>query len=96
MMTGEENVRLVVDKSLTWRLLDGDAVIVSPKSGKIRVLNHVGAYIWQLVVNEASSTEIVESLVTTYAISPQQAQADFDAFIEDLTKRELIFREMPS
>ena len=95
-MTGEENVRLIVDKSLTWRLLDGDAVIVSPKSGKIRVLNHVGAYIWQLVVNETSSAEIVDALVTTYAISPQQAQADFDTFIDDLTKRELIFREPPS
>lgn len=89
----EPSAHLRVDKSLTWRLLDGDVVIVSPKSGKIRVLNHVGAFIWQLIADETTYAEIVTALVNTYGISSEQAQADLDAFIDDLTKRELIFRE---
>ncbi len=89
----ELSTRLRVDTSLTWRLLDGDVVIVSPKSGKIRVLNHVGAFIWQLIVEETDYAKILAALIAAYGISPEQAQTDLDAFIDDLTKRELIFRE---
>ncbi|MCA9875339.1 MAG: PqqD family protein [Ardenticatenaceae bacterium] len=86
---------LYIDESLTWRLLDGDAVIVSPQTGKIRVLNHVGAFIWQKVVDKLSISEIVEAITTNYGISPQQAQTDLDTFIDDLAQRDMIFRERP-
>ncbi|MCZ7667070.1 MAG: hypothetical protein M5U34_07540 [Chloroflexi bacterium] len=33
---------------MSWRLLDGEAVIVSPVSGEVRVLNAVGTEIYKV------------------------------------------------
>lgn len=80
----------IIHPALTWRLLDGEAVIVSPTSGEIRVLNHVGAEIWQLVADGSQVTEIEQVLVDQYGLSPQQAKVDVSLFLDDLMKRGLI------
>jgi hypothetical protein len=74
----------VIHPELTWRLLDGEAVIVSPTSGEIRVLNHVGAEIWQLLVDGNAVEEIEAVLIDQYDLSSQQAHADVSAFLDDL------------
>jgi len=85
----------VIHPELTWRLLDGEAVIVSPTSGEIRVLNHVGTKIWQLIVDSHTVEDIEQVLVNQYKLSPQQAKADVSAFLEDLLERGLIIWKTP-
>ena len=80
----------VIHPELTWRLLDGEAVIVSPTTGEIRVLNQAGADIWQQIVTGSQVQDIEEVLARQYALSPQQAEADVSAFLKDLTNRGLI------
>lgn len=82
--------RPTIESSLTWRILDGDAVIISPRNGKIRVLNHSGAVIWQQLVAEKSVSEIINALVDQYEISLEQAHADLETFLNDLTQRGLV------
>lgn len=82
--------RPTIESSLTWRILDGDAVIISPRNGKIRVLNHSGAVIWQQLVAEKSVPEIISALVDQYEISLEQAHADLETFLNDLTQRGLV------
>ncbi|MBP6472915.1 MAG: PqqD family protein [Chloroflexi bacterium] len=95
-MTASNQNRLVVDRSVSWQILDGDAVIVSPKTGKIRVLNQVGTFIWQMLVQDHNAAEIQTALVSKYAISPERAAHDLQAFITDLSQRNLIFWESSS
>ncbi|MBE2220481.1 MAG: PqqD family protein [Anaerolineae bacterium] len=80
----------VIHPELTWRLLDGEAVIVSPTTGEIRVLNQAGADIWQQIVTGSQVQDIERALARQYALSPQQAEADVSAFLEDLTNHGLI------
>ena len=80
----------VIHPELTWRLLDGEAVIVSPTTGEIRVLNQVGANIWQHLAEGSQVNEIEKSLVNEYSISSQQAKEDISKFLDDLTNRGLI------
>jgi hypothetical protein len=94
-MENETNHVPVIDPELTWRLLDGDAVIVSPASGEIRVLNHVGAEIWQLLENGRTPTQIQQTLTEQYALPPEQAAQDLNAFLDDLTARGLIIWQTP-
>ncbi len=89
----DKSAHLHIDPTLTWRLLDGEAVIVSPQSGQIRVLNHAGALIWQMAAEAKSVGEIIEALMVAYNISADQAQTDLEAFINDLTQRNMMFRE---
>lgn len=80
----------IIDSSLSWRLLDGDAVIVAPTTGKIRVLNQSGTLIWQSLVEKKSIAEIIQVLESEYGLSDQQAQDDLTAFLNDLAARGMI------
>jgi hypothetical protein len=80
----------IIDPSLTWRMLDGDAVIVAPTTGKIRVLNQAGAMIWQSLMEKKSVAEIQHMLETTFDLSAEQAQEDLLAFLLDLVQRGMI------
>jgi hypothetical protein len=89
-MSAHKGQRPLIESSLTWRILEGDAIIVSPRNGKIRVLNQSGAFIWQLLAAEQSILEISNALVEQYEISQEQAFLDLEAFLHDLTQRGLV------
>lgn len=79
-----------VAPDLIWRLLDDNAVVVSPRVGEVRVLNGVGTVIWQLLVECRSRKDILTHLVANYQVSPEQAAADLDRFLLDLAGRGVI------
>jgi hypothetical protein len=79
-----------IPSHLIWRQVDDNTVVVSPRSGKMRVLNGVGSVIWQLIADEKPVNFIVEHLTTVYNISHEQAQTDVDSFLIDLRERNLL------
>lgn len=75
---------------IIWRFLDENAVIVSPKGGKVRVLNGIGTIIWKLLAQEVSTSAIHEHLVAHFDVSPEQASQDLRCFLDDLTERGML------
>lgn len=69
---------------------EGDAVIVHARSGKVSVVNHVGAFIWNQIDGKKSVQEIIEEVVRAFDVSPEQARADTLAFLQSLAERQLI------
>ncbi len=84
-----------VASDLIWRLLDDNAILVSPRIGEVRVLNRVGTIVWQLLVEENSPEYIEDYLVTNFQVTCQQAQTDLKIFFEDLKDRGIIIWETP-
>jgi hypothetical protein len=80
----------IIHPELTWRLLDSEAVIVSPTSGDIRVLNQTGTEIWQLLADGCELEKIEMVLVDQYNLSLHQAKVDVSVFLEDLMRCGLI------
>lgn len=72
---------------------DGDAVIVHARSGKVNVVNHVGAFIWNQIDGRKSVQDIIEHVVRTFNVSPEQARQDTIAFLQSLAERNLITLE---
>ena len=62
------------------------AVLVLPISGKVKVLNEVGARIWSLVDGKRSIAQIAEQIFLEYDIDKEQALADAMDFLTDLVK----------
>lgn len=75
---------------LIWREVDDGVVVVSPKVGKVRVLNEVGTAIWQRLADGRTINEIESFLVEQYEISRERAASDLRSFLSDLTERGLL------
>ena len=68
------------------RLVDGEAVLVHPQQAKIRVLNAVGARVWELVDGRRSLGDISQVIVAEFDIELPRAQSDVLAFCADLVQ----------
>lgn len=79
-----------VPASIVWRKLDDNTILVTPLTGKIRVLNGVGSDVWQMLVEKTPLPEIEAALTAKYAVSTEQAQQDIKTFIADLASRGLL------
>ena len=69
------------------RLIDGEAVLVHPTQGKVRVLNAVGAAIWEAVDGRRDIAALAQAVVAEYDVPLARAEADVSAFCEDLAGR---------
>lgn len=79
----------LIDK-LIWRETDDGIVVVDPNEGKVRVLNGVGSEIWKLVSKQNTKAAIEQQIADNYGISAEQASADIDAFLSQLSERGMI------
>lgn len=67
-----------------------EAVIILPAIGKVKVLNDVGARIWQLLDGVNRVEEVVAAILREYAIGAVQAQGDVLSFLDDLMRRGVV------
>jgi hypothetical protein len=73
--------------SVVSRLLDEEAVLVHPGQGKIRVLNPVGARVWELVDGQRTLDAISRVIAAEFAADLARCQIEVPAFCEDLAQR---------
>jgi hypothetical protein len=79
-----------IASEVIWRELDDNAVLVSPGSGKVRVLNHIGTLIWRMLTENHSISDIVTHLTTHFDVTPTQARQDVILFLQELHNRGLL------
>jgi len=72
-----------------WRSFEQETAVILPTASAVRVLNEVGARIWELADGRAFS-EIVDHLVNEYDVERIQLQRDAEAFLLDLYGRGLL------
>jgi hypothetical protein len=68
------------------RVIDGEAVLVDPEHARIRVLNAVGARIWELMDGQQTLGDIAQAITAEYEVDLPRAQTDVLAFCADLTQ----------
>ena len=64
--------------------LDGDAVLLSIKTGEYFGLNPTGAHVWQAVSTGSSLSEALDSLYETYDIDKAVLAEDVVLFLRSL------------
>ena len=89
-MAGTVDKQMEVVPELIWRMVDDNAVLVSPEDGEVHVLSHTGTVIWQLLADKRSVSEIESFLVTQYIVSPEKAHSDVVAFMNELKSSGLL------
>ncbi len=89
-MTLRESRRLRRREGVAWRLLQGEAVLVSAAEARVHSLNEVGTRFWQLCDGTRSADEIALSLVGEFECSAEDLLRDCRVFARDLTDRGLL------
>ena len=79
-----------VRKSVPWRTLDTEALVVDVKGGLLYPLNSVGARIWDLCDGARSVDEIIGILAAEFEAPEPTIRADAVDFIERLADAKLV------
>lgn len=72
------------DPELIWRPVDDELVIVRPSDGQIRVLNGVGAFVWQSLDGHRTLGDIAGLVCAEYEVTLPQAEEDVRLFLQPL------------
>jgi hypothetical protein len=64
--------------------------VVVPSQTKVQVLNPVGSKIYSMLDGRHDRAEIIRTVVDEFDVSPEQAERDLDAFLEDLRRENLL------
>lgn len=88
---------LIKEKSLVSRRIAGETLVV-PIKGRLADMQRVFAmsslaeFIWERLDGNTSLGEIRDQMLETYEVTRQEAEADIDAFAEDLCRAGLAAR----
>lgn len=69
--------------NVSWRVIEGQAVLILNKEGEVQVLNELGTFIWERL--EEDPEEVVRAIVAQYEVTPEQARQDLEEFVDSLT-----------
>ena len=72
------------------RVVEAEAVLVLPERGEVKVLNEVGARIWELVNGQRSVSHIAALICEEYEVELEVATSDTLEFLADLESRGVI------
>lgn len=78
------------DDALTWRVVDGDVVVLDLKGGSYYKVNGSGAVLWELLAEPRTPEELVEALVARYDVDRPRALADVATFLDDMRAQQLL------
>jgi hypothetical protein len=75
-----------------WRLIAGEAVILSLDTKVLRGLNDVGSRVWDLIDGQRTISDIIDVIVEEFDVPRAQAAEDVEAFARQLLDKGLVAR----
>jgi hypothetical protein len=72
------------------RRFDGETIVLDLSRGEYYALNRVGGAIWERLGEGASLREVVDHLLTAYAVDAGTAEADVQKLAADLVAAGLL------
>lgn len=75
---------------VAWRIIDGAAVIVTPRDGMVHQLNETGTFIWQHLETPASASALASAMCEDYDIDEKTALEHILEFLQILTAKTIV------
>lgn len=86
-MTDELRLR---SDGVEWRTVDGEVVALDMAESIYLAVNASGRILWEALSRGTTRAEMVRRLIDAFALSPEAAERDTDAFIAELQRRGLL------
>ena len=78
------------EPAAAWRVIDGEAVMVLPSSGRVHTLNGVGTRFWELVDGTRTLGDIAGQLAEEFDAPAARIETDCHEFARELRERGLL------
>lgn len=72
------------------RLLEGEAVVVTPADSHMHTLDPVGTWIWENADGERTVAQLVDALCEVFDVDRETAQRDTVVFVQELVTRGIL------
>jgi len=73
-----------------FRVVDQAAIVVLADSGEVKILNEVGTRVWELADGSRRVQEIIETIVSEFDVSLDQAVQEVTQFVEELVHAKML------
>jgi hypothetical protein len=73
-----------------WRVIEGEAVILTMDTKLLCGLNTVGSRVWELIDGRRDVEQIAEVIAREFRVEPERARADVRAFLQQLADKGLV------
>ena len=74
---------------VTWRVLEGDCILLHLDSGVYYTLNSAGRFVWESLDGKKSLSDIHEAMLDRYEADRESVKGDLLEILEDLIKEDL-------
>jgi hypothetical protein len=81
------------EKDLEWREVEGEVVALDLRTSRYLAVNRTGARLWSSLAKGATHEQLTETLVQSYGISSEQADAETNEFVDMLRVEGLLDAE---
>jgi hypothetical protein len=85
-----ENKYLVRNPEAVFRIIEGEAVILTLHDNKMHILNLTGTKIWELTAQPIDIDEVVIELCNNFEVSRKKARKDAIKFISHLLNKKIL------
>jgi len=75
-------LKLKRNPDVSWRTIEGQAVLIFNREGEVQVLNEIGTFVWEHA--EDPPDTIARNIAEEYEVSFDEALRDTRQFIEEL------------
>lgn len=74
----------------SFKVIDGEALVVLPHTGEYKILNGVGSLVWQLLDGSRDLDSIISRVCDEFEVGPEQARSDVEQFLLDLDRAQML------
>lgn len=82
--------KIVRETHLVFNEMDGETIMMSIENGEYYGMNSMGSRIWKLLETPRSVTEICDTLLPDYDVTPDQCAKDLIPFLNKMAKKGVI------
>ncbi len=81
---------IVRSNNLVWRIIDGEAFLMTEDGKKVHMLNKVGTLIWQYADGSLPIKGIISKILERFDINEETAKKDSLEFINKLVDMKML------
>ena len=84
------DTRIGRDSKTASRIIDSEAIVLTPLDSKIHSVNEVGTRIWELLAEKPTVEKVLSTICDEFEVDRDIAQKDINEFLNNLIDRGMV------